>query len=798
MAKHPNGGSEEVETKNPNRVISAILAMLPPLVAFVVQWMFWSTIRPYAWFLFYPALFFSSWIGGLPSGLIATVISTALVWWTFIPPEHSFTMKSPRSFISAAVFMGMGVLFSFFHRRLREANQQSAQALAAANFANDQLETRVRERTGELQSINGQLEAKIMELRKLSSVVQQVPGCVVITDKDGVIEYVNASFERTTGYSREETIGKTPRILKSGKHEKKFYEAMWETILSGRVFHAEFTNRKKNGELFYQDQTILPVRDEKGDIAYFASLGRDVTKNKEIEKAFRESEEKYRELVSNINDGIFITDDKGIITFANKALAAIHGSETPEDLIGRNFLEFTSPEVRNELAKRFQDIVAGGKPSEAIVVPIIGSNGNAAVIEVKAVPEVKAGRVVGTRGVVRDVTERIKAEEALKELQQQILQSQKIEAVGQLAGGVAHDFNNILMAIEGYSELLGMKLDPSNPAVRDVLEIQKAAAQGASLTRQLLAFSRKQVLIPKVLDLNYVLGNMQSMLRRLIREDIDLLFSLAPELGVVKVDPGQIEQVIMNLAVNAGDSMPQAGKITLETGNVDLDGEYAAQHASVAPGPYVMLAVSDTGCGMDEQTRSHIFEPFFTTKEPGKGTGLGLSTVYGIVKQSGGHIEVYSEPGHGTSFKIYFPRIDLPLEPASPAVAAFSRGSTRQDGTILLVDDNDSLRSAVAAFLEIVGYQVLQASHGQEALDMLHTYDGSVDLLITDMVMPHMSGPELAKRVQPLRPNVKVLYMSGYTEEAITHEGTIEPGSAFMQKPASMNTLLSRIREMLA
>ncbi len=381
-------------------------------------------------------------------------------------------------------------------------------------------------------------------------------------------------------------------------------------------------------------------------------------------------------------------------------------------------------------------------------------------------------------------------------LEEQLLQSQKMEAVGRLAGGVAHDFNNILTAIIGYSEFLLMSLEPGDPLYRDVAEIKKAADRAADLTSQLLAFSRKQIMQPKVLDLNITVDNMGKMLRRLIGEDIQLVIALEPALGRVKADPGQVEQVIMNLAVNARDAMPEGGRLTIETRNVYLDEDYARQHLDVQPGPYVMLAISDTGVGMDEETQSHLFEPFFTTKDVGKGTGLGLATVYGIVKQSGGHIEVESEVGTGTTFKIYLPQIEEEGDSARQTWRPDSPLSGRE--TILLVEDEEVVRDLARRVLAQSGYTVLQARHGQEALQVCKDYEGTIHLLVTDVVMPGgMSGRQLAEQLIALRPEMKIMYISGYTGNAIAHHGVLDSGTAFLQKPFSPAELTKKVREVL-
>ncbi|HTU23282.1 MAG TPA: HDOD domain-containing protein [Gemmataceae bacterium] len=391
------------------------------------------------------------------------------------------------------------------------------------------------------------------------------------------------------------------------------------------------------------------------------------------------------------------------------------------------------------------------------------------------------------------------SEEALRRSEEQLRQAQKMEAIGQLAGGVAHDFNNLLTIISGYSDLLlnGL-LGPQDAAREAVLEIRKAAERAATLTRQLLAFSRRQVLTPQVLVLNSVVQDMDKMLRRLICEDIQLTSHLADNLDPVKADPGQIEQVLLNLAVNARDAMPQGGRLTIETANVVLDETYTRSHPGLRPGPFVMLAVTDTGCGMDAATQARIFEPFFTTKGPGKGTGLGLATVYGIVKQSGGSIYVYSEVGHGTSFKVYLPRTDETLAPpVRPAESTPLSSRAGGQETLLIVEDDDSVRALTRTVLRGQSYHVVEAVDADEALRWVEEHTQPIHLLVTDVVMPGMSGRALAERLTALRPELKVLYVSGYTDDAVVRHGLLEAEIAFLQKPFTPASLARKVRELL-
>jgi PAS domain S-box-containing protein len=403
------------------------------------------------------------------------------------------------------------------------------------------------------------------------------------------------------------------------------------------------------------------------------------------------------------------------------------------------------------------------------------------------------GEIIGVIGVALDITDR-------KQLADQLRQSQKLQAVGELAGGVAHDFNNLLMVVKGHAEMLLDRLpdvaaDRQSPARQNVEQIQQAAERAAGLTRQLLAFSRMQVLQPRVLDLNEVVAGMIQMVSRVIGANIELAFLPGANLGRVKADPSQIEQVALNLVVNARDAMPDGGRLTIETSNVHLDRDYATEHAVVDPGHYVMLTVSDSGIGMDAATQARIFEPFFTTKSQGRGTGLGLATVYGVVKQSGGYVWVYSEVGHGTTFKVYLPMVQAPAETKAPEKIASGHESGTE--TILIVEDEQSVRELVSEYLSARGYQVLDAADGTQALEIAAAHKGKIQLLITDVVMPRLSGRELAARLAATRPDLKVLYISGYTDDSVFRHGVLEGGMAFLQKPFNLKALASKIREIL-
>jgi PAS domain S-box-containing protein len=499
------------------------------------------------------------------------------------------------------------------------------------------------------------------------------------------------------------------------------------------------------------------------------------------------SEMNFRSLVTNAPYGICRCDSAGQLLDANPALLTMLGYSSPTELAGTH-LGALYADTQHWFA--LADYLRSAAPFNGLIAEWKRKDGIPTVVRVsgRAVSDSRNGRTFEL--FAEDVTER-------RALEQQLQQSQKMEAVGRLAGGIAHDFNNLLMVISGYSEFLLDRLGP-DPALRGpAQEIASAAVRATSLTRQLLAFSRKQMLAPKILDLNGVVTENLKMLTRMIGEDIDLVMVPAAGLGTVRADAGQIEQVIMNLAVNARDAMPSGGKLTIETSNISLDEEYARFHAPLKPGNYVMLAISDTGAGMDSETQSHIFEPFFTTKGP-KGTGLGLSTVYGIVKQSGGYIWVYSESGKGTTFKIYLPRVaDAVESPALVAVPAEAVATEPGTETILLVEDEANLRYLARQYLEKQGYRVLEAADGAVAMQIAVAHEGMIHLLLTDVIMPGMNGRELAQRISEIRPNAKVLYMSGYTENVIGRNGTLDAGVRLLQKPFTLRDLKSKVREVL-
>ena len=507
---------------------------------------------------------------------------------------------------------------------------------------------------------------------------------------------------------------------------------------------------------------------------------------RETEAALRASEASYSALVERAPLGIYRSTPTGRFLSANAALARMLGYDSPEHLLTLDMARdvYADPEERRRLVEQdtytdrvYDELEATWKRKDGARIRV--------QLSVRASRD-KDGRVEFYEAFVRDITTQ-------RQLEAQLAQAQKMEAIGRLAGGVAHDFNNLLTVILSYSDLLLEDLPAGSADRDDVTQIRKAAQGASELTRQLLAFSRQQVLQPKVVDLNTAVSGIERLLARVLREDIKLRCALAPDAGTIRVDPGQLEQVLMNLAVNARDAMPQGGLLTIETANVDLDAEYLQAHAMAKPGRYVMLAVTDTGVGMDAATQARIFEPFFTTKEVGKGTGLGLATVQGIVQQSGGFIWVYSEPDHGTVFKIYLPRVDEPVSQTESATGEDTRGTE----TVLVAEDVTAVRAVTREMLRRYGYTVLEAADGATALEVAANFKEPIHLLLTDVVMPDLNGRDLAARLQAARADLKVLFMSGYTDDAVVRHGILQQGIAYLQKPFTPESLARKVRTVL-
>jgi PAS domain S-box-containing protein len=624
----------------------------------------------------------------------------------------------------------------------------------------------------------------------LRAVIENTPDPVFVKDREGRYLLVNQAEAELLGHSVEHLIGRTDLELLPEPQARRVMKADQTVLHSGEAQTSEW-EFQVGDELRTYLTTRCVYRDNDGNLAGVFGIGRDITERKRseerFERAMRESEAQYRLLFDANPNPMWVYDLETLRFLAvNDAATRRYGYSRDE------FLGMTIKDIRP--AEEVPKLVASFESGNALT-PVRTTwrhrarDGSLIDVEILGSPLTFRGRPAELI-LAHDITAR-------KRLEEQFRHAQKMEAVGRLAGGVAHDFNNLLTAILGHSELLLGDMSPSDPRRDDLSEIVLAAERAAALTRQLLAFSRQQVLEPHLLDINAIVTQLSKMLHRLLGEDIDLSLALAPELGFVKADPGQMEQVLVNLAVNSRDAMPDGGKLTIETWEQDVEQDQAHAEQPIAPGRYVMIGISDTGAGMDEETRRRLFEPFFTTKEAGKGTGLGLSTVYGIVTQSGGYIWVYSEPGRGTTFKIYLPRADeaeaAEKAVAAPAVPAVTTGTE----TILLVEDEAAVRKLAADVLERQGYNVIVTDSATAARAALERLDGTLHLLLTDIVMPDLRGPDLAEIVRAAHPECKVLYMSGYAPEAVVRHGSIQSGGIFIGKPFSPAVFVRKVRAVL-
>jgi PAS domain S-box-containing protein len=627
------------------------------------------------------------------------------------------------------------------------------------------------------------LEASEARYRRLFEAAKD--GILIVAADTGSIVDVNPFMTALTGYERDEFIG---------KH-------LWEIgpFKDAAASKDSFAELQAKDFVRYDDLPLKTTDGRTVDVEFVSNVYlvngikviqcniRDITQRRQAEDDLRMRDR----AIQAVSQGILISDSSrpdNPILYASPGFTRLTGYER-EEIVGRNCRFLQGAGTAPASIALLRDAIRDGR---SCVVELLNyrKDGTSFWNSVAVSPVKGAdGSLTHFVGVQTDVTAR-------RQLEAQFLQAQKMEAVGRLAGGVAHDFNNLLSVILSYAEMIGGDLKPDEPMRADIEEIRTASLRATDLTRQLLAFSRQQVLEAKVLNLNEVLGGVEKMIGRLLGADIEVTILPAQGLGNVKADPGQIEQIVMNLAVNARDAMPLGGRLTIETANVDLDADYASAHHDVRPGPYVELAVSDSGTGMDKDTMARIFEPFFTTKDKGKGTGLGLATVFGIVKQSGGHIFVYSEPAKGTAFRIYLPRVGAVVD--APAQVQMVSEPEPIAATILLVEDEEQVRTLARTILRRQGYVVLDAPNGGEALLICEQHGAKIDLLLTDVVLPRMSGRQLAERLGPMRPAMKVLYMSGYTDDAILQHGILDSGVAFLQKPLTPASLTRRVREVLA
>jgi PAS domain S-box-containing protein len=625
-------------------------------------------------------------------------------------------------------------------------------------------------------------------IRLLAHTVQSASDCILICDTTDHILYANEAFLRTYEYEEWELLGRHIGFLRAPHNPEDVLDELLQATLSGG-WRGELWNRSKTGRVFPVSLTTSVVRDEQGNPLATVGVARDETEAKKAETALRESERRFRDLLENVQMMAVIMGRGGEMAFCNDYLLAATGW-TREEMIGQPAYRFIALDQRPEVKGIVETALAGGASIPVLEASLLTKDGGRRLVQwhntvLRGADEIPVG--FASLGV--DVTDH-------RELQERYLQAQKLESLGRLAGGVAHDFNNLLTVINGYSSLLRSRTEESDPRRKQLDEIGKAGERATGLVQQLLAFSRRQTTQPQVLRLNTVVADAESMLRRLIGEDIELIGKLEARPDEIAADPSQIHQVLMNLAVNARDAMPHGGKLNIETGNADVRACDVVQDADASRGAYVQLIVTDTGSGMDAETRQHIFEPFFTTKELGKGTGLGLATVYGIVRQNGGFIRVESSPGEGSSFRVFLPQAAVAAVSNQPSSAPPVGWSGSE--TVLLAEDDRNVRELAVEILRGYGYKVLAAASGREALEMVETSGETVDLLLTDVVMPGMNGKTLAERLTASRPGLKVILMSGYADEAIGHRGAHEAGWAYLPKPFPPQALVTKVREVLA
>lgn len=619
------------------------------------------------------------------------------------------------------------------------------------------------------------------QLSHLAAIVASSDDAIVGKDLRSMVTSWNRGAEQIFGYSAAEMVGQSILRLIPGERHAEEEHILSEVKSGRRVDHFETVRVTKDGRQIHVSVTCSPIRSADGAIVGISKVARDITDRKRAADERIASEARYRTLFEYAPAGIVIANAKGVYLDANAQLCQMLGY-TREELIGKSGVDIVVPSEVAYIQPALDAIGSGGSYTREWLFR--RKDGSTLSTEVIAtlMPD---GNLLG---IIRDISER-------QRLESQLRQAQKMEAVGQFAAGVAHDFNNQITVVVGFAQLIKEMLPPQDPTQKMLEEVFNAGQRSASLTQQLLAFSRKQVLAPKVIDLNEIILNTEKMLRRMIGEDVELVFSPRAGLEQVLADPGQIEQVLFNLAVNARDAMPQGGKLTIETNNVELDEHYCRTHAGALPGQYVMLAVTDSGMGMMAEIKKRIFEPFFTTKEVGKGTGLGLAVVHGIIKQSGGNIEVYSEPNVGTCFKIYFPRVQ-PQRSAGAGVVKEAAPVTGHE-TIMLVEDEDALRMLSKQVLQQRGYKVLDAAHPDIAIELATDYKPRIDLLITDVVMPGQGGRVLAEKLLLIHPEMKVLYMSGYTDDAVVRHGILHESVNFLRKPFTPATFSQKVREVL-
>ena len=693
------------------------------------------------------------------------------------------------------------------------------------------LEEQVQARTAELAESNRALrEAQ----RQQQALLDGIPDLAWLKDRESRFIAVNQPLAQACGVPREQLVGKTDLDIWPRELAERYRADDAEVMRSGRMKRVEEPLATPQGQLVYIETIKIPILDEQGQVIGTAGIARDVTERRRAqemlqqardalearvqertaellrmnralqaeiaerqraEEALRENRNFLQTMIDHLPVSVFVKTPDGRFVLWNKFAEQLFGASR-EAILGKTDYDFFPRDQADFFRQKDLETLESGKVLDIPEEPIDSMSLGRRWLHTVKVPVYDARGVPQyLLGISQDITDQKRAEEEKAGLQAQLLQAQKMEAVGRLTAGIAHDFNNLLTAINGFSELVRSQLRPEDPLYEPVDKVLSAGQRAAHLVRRLMAFSRKEASRPQVVDVNSVVTELNQMLRRTIGEDIHLELRLAPQLWPVNIDPTHLDQVIVNLAINARDAMVSGGRLTIETCNVVLDQAYAARHLEVQPGEYVQLTVSDTGIGMSDEVKAHLFEPFFTTKGAGQGTGLGLATVYGIVKQNGGHIWVDSREGRGTTFKIYLPRAGQLVPPGPGAPASDAAPSGRE--TILLVEDHDSVRDMARRVLESAGYKVLEACNGREALQLANSYTDTIHMLLTDVIMPDLGGKALAEQLTQTRAGLRVLFMSGYTDDTIVHHGVLDKGVALLPKPFGPVELARKVREVM-